>query len=132
MTSVQGYLELDYQEMDDETFEQFNIALKQFMIQYYRVHKASREYYHCILRAASVIDSLVSSFSARNPIINGVWNIDGTVYDSALYTFDLDIHLSHQPDIITYNDDGEVESTTAPTEFNAMHQFGGWAICTPY
>lgn len=131
-TPVQGYIEIDYIEMDDETFESFNTALKQFMIHYKRVHRSDREYYHCILKDMTVIDTLLASLSDRHPTINGLWNQDGTVYDANAYPFDLALHLSHQPDVITYNADGEIESTTAPIEFSAIHQFGGWAICNPY
>lgn len=146
---VQGYIEIDYQVMNNEEYEAFNGVMSQYMIHFYRVDSGEKEYYFCILRDVGNIDPLLSLLSDRNPILNGLWSITGlpygqtsvTTYDDdnvstttvsgdATYTFDLDLHLTHTPDEVTY-DDG-IETNTVVTTFKNLHGFAGWTQTSFY
>jgi len=43
---------------------------------------------------------------------------------------DVDALLEYMPDVVEYDADGEVVSTSRPTAINGLHQFGGrpWAL----
>lgn len=160
---VQGYIEIDYQVMDDATFELFNEFMRQYTVHYKRVHRGDREYYFCIIRDHSriedqitedgtVIPGLLTLLADRNPVINGLWQIDGTAYgvvktteidpETGLevvsltgepgYGFDLDIHLTHTPTDKTYDEDGNLISETEVIEFKHLHGFAGWDQGTYY
>lgn len=153
---VQGYIELDYRAMSDEEFEEFNAFLRQYMVHYKRVHKASREYYFCIMRDQAkiqdqeidgiIVPGLMTLMAPRNPIINGLWQKDGVpfgktktvTYDPNTeeetieitgepeYPFDLDRHLVHTPTDKTYDIDGNLLSETTVNDFRPLHGFAGW------
>lgn len=143
---VQGYIEIDYYFMSDGDYEIFNEMMSQYLIHFYLVDSGDRDYYFCIIRAVGNIDTLMSLLSYRNPMINGIWSITGlpygqtsvityddevattTISGDAIYTFDLNLHLTHTPDEITYDDDGEIETTTVVTTFKHLHRFAGWHL----
>lgn len=159
---VQGYLEIDYLGMDSKEFYEFNQFLKKYMINYYRVHKSSREYYSCIMRDHALIEDieiddvlvpgLLSLLSARNPVINGLWKQDGvpfgqeievtidavtnaeyvTTTGDPVYDFDLNMHLKYTPTDKTYNYSGDIISESIVTEFRPLHNFAGWLPCKEY
>lgn len=142
---IQGYLEIDHQSMTDDEFEIFNTMMNQYMVQYYLIAGGTREYYMCLLRDDSNIAELLELMADRNPVINGMWNLEATPYgqtktvtvaeDGAVtidisgdptYSFDLALHLSHTPALDTIDEDGNT-TTTEVTTFTAIHQFSGWA-----
>lgn len=154
---VQGYIEIDYQAMDAETFEAFNAFMRQYMVHYRRVHKDAREYYSCIIRDHSkiedqvlddgtIVPGLLTLLADRNPIINGLWQIDGTPFGQTknieidpetgeqtvtisgdpTYSFNLDIHLNHTPTDKVYDEDGNIVSETIVSEYRPLHAFYGY------
>ena len=86
---AQLYLEIDYKEMNDEEFTEFNSFLNKYFVYYKKISKSNnREYYYCIMRDDSVLtDSedeegnttygLTTLLNDRNPIINGLWTKNG-------------------------------------------------------
>lgn len=145
---VQGYIEIDYQAMTENQSKEFNQLMYQYNMYYYRVHKDNREYYFCILNDSETIPVLLELLSSRNPIINGLWDIEGTPYGKikevnedtgevtitgdAEYDFDLAIHLTHTPTDKVYDDESNIISETPVTEFKPLHGFAGWALCQEY
>jgi len=144
---VQGYIEIDYQAMTGDQLQEFNKTMRQFCIYYYRVHKGDRDYYFCILEDISVLPTLLEFMDERNPVINGLWDIEGTPYGQikqvdaetgevtitgdAEYSFDLDMHLIHTPDESSMDEDGNITKVTV-TEFKPLHSFSGWELCQEY
>lgn len=144
---IQGYIEIAHQPMTDEEFEEFNAFLSRYMLHYYLCSTiGGREYYHCIMIDDAYIEPLVEAMGARNPVINGMWQQDGTPYgqtktdtvsvDGAVttdisgnptYSLDIALHLSHTPAKVVYDDNGDVLSETPATEFKPLHGFSGWA-----
>jgi len=145
---VQGYIELDYKEMSDEDFDQFNQFMNHYLMYYYRIHKAPREYYFCILEDAENLPVLLAAMTARNPVINGLWDIEGTPYGKtrsineetgevtisgdAEYGFNLGIHISHTPGDPILDSEGNVSGYEIVTEFKPLHGFAGWELCHEY
>lgn len=159
---VQGYIELDYQAMDDDEFAAFNDFLRSYMVHYKRVHKANREYYFCIMRDVNkledqeidmeIVPGLLTIMASRNPIINGLWQQDGLpfgqtkliTYDQETgeenieiigepeYSFDLNRHLAHTPTDKTYDEEGSLLSETIVSEYKPLHSFSGWKTCQAY
>jgi len=103
---AQGYLEIDYKEMSDDEFEEFNAFLSLYMINYKRLSRdGNREYYYCILKDESKLHDkeieeegteptteygLMTLMADRNPIINGMWFRDGIPFGmEEKITFDL-------------------------------------------
>ena len=147
---VQGYIELDYQAMTDEQFIEFNQFLHQYLMYYHRVNRdteSSREYYFCILENHELLPVLMQAMAARNPIVNGLWDIEGTPYckvkevdaetgditisGDAEYSFDLALHLVHTPAELIVDSEGNVTEVEV-TEFKPLHGFAGWALCQEY
>lgn len=148
---VQGYIELDYQAMTDEQFDEFNQLLHQYLMYYHRINRdlgINREYYFCILEDNEFLPVLMQVMASRNPVVNGLWDIEGTPYGKikevnedtgevtitgdAEYAFDLAIHLTHTPTDKVYDDESNIISETPATEFKPLHGFAGWALCQEY
>lgn len=145
---VQGYIELDYQAMTDEQFEQFNTIMQQYNMYYHRVAEGAREYYLCILNDAQLLPDLLELMASRNPVVNGLWDIEGTPYGKtkivdtetgeiiisgdAEYTFNLSIHLSHTHGDPIFDSNGNISGYEIVAEFKPLHGFAGWALPTEY
>ncbi len=132
---VQAYIELDSEvrtEAQEGVFQEFcsHYLLSQYLIG----SKDGREYYHCILVDAENIPEMVSLMAARRPVVNGCWDIDGNVYDTEQYQFDLDLHLIHTPpdQSVTVVNGEEVITETEVTEFRPLHGYSGWSFQVEY
>ena len=132
---VQAYVELDAEVRTEEQEEAFQAFCSHYLLSWYLIgSKEGREYYHCLLVDADNIQAMAAGTAHRAPIINGCWTTDGSVYDSKLYPFDLDLHLEYTPPDTTVDEvNGEfVITETVVTEFRALHGFSGWELCSPY
>ena len=132
---VQAYIELDAEERTEEQEEAFQAFCSHYLLSWYLIgSKEGREYYHCILVDAENIPEMVSLMSARRPVVNGCWDIDGNVYDAELYPFDLGLHIIHTPheQSVTIVNGEEVITETEVTWFKPMHGYAGWALPTEY
>ena len=132
---VQAYIELDAEVRTEEQEETFQAFCSHYLLSQYLIgSKEGREYYHCILVDADNIPDMMSLMSARRPVVNGCWDIDGNVYDTEQYQFDLDLHLIHTPpdQYVTIVNGEEVITETEVTEFRALHGYAGWALPTEY
>ena len=132
---VQAYVELDAEERTEEQEEAFQSFCSHYLLSQYLIgSKEGREYYHCILVDAENIPEMVSLMSARRPVVNGCWDIDGNVYDAELYPFDLGLHIIHTPheQSVTIVNGEEVITETEVTWFKPMHGYAGWALPTEY
>ena len=143
---VQGYIEIDYQEMTEAQYAEFSQKMQEFFIDFYRIDEGDREYYFCILQDDSKISEVLEFLTERNPTLNGVWDIEATPYGKnrivseegvvsiegeATYSFDLTLHLAHTPPDVIINEDG-ITTETKVTEFRALHGFAGWSAPTEY
>ena len=132
---VQAYIELDTEERTEEQEEVFQAFCSHYLMSQYLIgSKEGREYYHCILVDADNIHEMVSLMSARRPIVNGCWDVNGNVYNAVQYPFDLDLHLLHTPpeQSVTVVNGEEIITETEVTEFRAMHGYAGWALPIEY
>ena len=132
---VQAYIELDAEVRTEEQEEAFQAFCSRYLLSQYLIgSKEGREYYHCILVDAENIPEMVSLMAARRPVVNGCWDIDGNVYDTEQYQFDLDLHLIHTPpdQSVTVVNGEEVITETEVTEFRPIHGYAGWALPTEY
>lgn len=132
---VQAYIELDEEVRTEEQQAAFELFCSQFLLTYNKIHvKDAREYYHCIIVDSEKIPTMISLMSARHPVINGCWDIDGNVYNAAQYQFDLDLHLLHTlpEQLVTVVNGEEVITETEVTEFKPLHGYAGWALPTEY
>lgn len=145
---AQGYIEIDYQAMTDEQFEAFNATMQQYNMYYYRVHEGSREYYFCILNDVEVLSELLQLLESRSPILNGLWDIDGTPYGQIktvdaetgevsitgepTYSLDLALHITHTPAEPLFDSEGNITGYETVSEFRPLHGFSGWALCQAY
>ena len=129
---VQAYIELDAEERTEEQEEAFQAFCSHYLLSQYLIgSKEGREYYHCILVDSDSIPEMVSLMAARHPVVNGCWDIDGNVYDTEQYPFDLDLHLIHTPHDQSVNGE-EVITETEVTEFRPIHGYAGWVLPTEY
>ena len=118
---VQAYIELDAEERTEEQEEAFQAFCSHYLLSQYLIgSKDGREYYHCLLVEAENIPEMVSLMAARRPVVNGCWDIDGNVYDTEQYQFDLDLHLIHTPpdQSVTVVNGEEVITESGPMRFN--------------
>ena len=132
---VQAYIELDSEDRTEEQEEAFQAFCSYYLLNQYLIgSKEGREYYHCILVDADKIPEMVSLMTARRPVVNGCWDIDGNVYDTEQYQFDFDLHLIHTPpdQSVTVVNGEEVITETEVTEFRPIHGYAGWALPTEY
>ena len=129
---VQSYIELDSEvrtEAQEAVFQEF---CSRFLLSHSLIGTASgREYYHCLLVDAVNLPTMLSLMAARHPVVNGCWDIDGNVYDTEQYPFDLDLHLIHTPHDQSVNGE-EVITETEVTEFRPIHGYAGWVLPTEY
>ena len=120
---VQAYIELNAEERTEEQEESFQAFCSHYLLSQSLIgSKDGREYYHCILVDVDNIQTMAAGTAHRTPIINGCWTIDGSVYDSKLYPFDLNLHLKYTPPDITVDEvDGEFVITESEvTEVTAL------------
>ena len=132
---VQAYIELDAEERTEEQEEAFQAFCSHYLLSHHLIgSEEGREYYHCLLVDAENIPEMVSLMSARRPVVNGCWDIDGNVYDAELYPFDLGLHIIHTPheQSVTIVNGEEVITETEVTWFKPMHGYAGWALPTEY
>lgn len=132
---VQAYIELDAEVRTEKQEEAFQAFCSHYLLSQYLIGaKDGREYYHCILVDADNIPEMVSLMVARRPVVNGCWDIDGNVYDTEQYQFDLDLHLIHTPpeQSVTFVDGEEIITETEVTLFKPIHGYAGWALPTEY
>ena len=132
---VQAYIELDAEDRTEEQEESFQAFCNHYLLNQYLIgSKEGREYYHCILVDAENIPEMVLLMSARRPVVNGCWDVNGNVYNAVQYPFDLDLHLLHTPpeQSITVINGEEIITETEVTEFRAMHGYAGWDLPTEY
>ena len=132
---VQAYIELDAEERTEEQEEAFQAFCSHYLLSRYLIgSKEGREYYHCLLVDADNIPEMVSLMSARHPVVNGCWDINGNVYDAELYPFDLGLHIIHTPpdQSVTVVNGEEVITETEVTWFKPMHGYAGWSLPTEY
>lgn len=132
---VQAYIELDSEVRTKEQEEAFKAFCSHYLLSQYLIGaKDGREYYHCILVDADNIPEMMSLMVARHPVVNGCWDIDGNVYDTEQYQFDLDLHLIHTPPekSVTFVDGEEIITETEVTEFRPLHGYLGWSFPVEY
>ena len=132
---VQAYIELDTEKRTEEQEEAFQAFCSHYLLSQYLIgSKDGREYYHCLLVDAENIPEMVSLMAARRPVVNGCWDIDGNVYDTEQYQFDLDLHLIYTPpdQSVTIVNGDEVITETEVTWFTPMHGYLGWTLPTEY
>ena len=132
---VQAYIELDEEVRTEEQQEAFDSFCSQFLLDYYKIHtKDGREYYHCIIVDSEMMPTMIAIMSARHPVINGCWDINGNVYNAGQYPFDLDLHLLHTPpdQYVTVINGEDVINEIKVTDFRPLHGYAGWALPTEY
>lgn len=143
---IQGYVEIDHQEMTDTQRDEFYHKLREYFLDFHMVDSGDREYYFCILQDDSKLSEVLKLLGTRNPVINGLWDISAIPYGktvssyeegeaivsgNATYPFDLALHLSHTPKYIPVDEEGNVTEADA-TEFRPLHGFAGWAAPIEY
>jgi len=97
---------------------------------------------------------ILTILNNRNIIINGAWDVNGVplgmtkvvenngteeepdikikYIGEPLYPFDLALHIKHTPDIIYYDEEGDVISRTPAMQFKPLHKFSGWGEIIEY
>ena len=121
-----------------------------------------REYDSVILRDINLINDsedeegvktygILTLLSDRNIIINGMWDLKGIPYGQTqvteqiseeesitkligepLYSFDLNKHIKHTPDTVTYDEQGNEIGRTKAMQFRPLHKFSGWGTIIEY
>ena len=135
---VQAYIELDEEVRTEEQQAAFDSFCSQSLLDYYKIHtKDGRGYYHCIIVDSEKIPTMIAMMSARNPVINGCWDIDGNPYlnesGNHEYSFDLPLHLTHTENEKYFDpESNEFVTTESPNTFVPLHGFLGWALPTKY
>lgn len=135
---VQAYIELDEEVRTEEQQESFNLFCSQFLMDFHKIHtKNGRGYYHCIIVDSEKIPTMITIMSARNPVVNGCWNIDGTPYlnesGNPEYSFDLALHLIYTENESYFDTElNEWVITESPNTFAPLHGYVGWALPTEY
>lgn len=135
---VQAYIELDEEVRTEEQQAAFELFCSQFLLTYNKIHvKDAREYYHCIIVDSEKIPTMISLMSARHPVINGCWDIDGNPYLSEsgnpAYSFDLTLHLAHSENERYFDQElNEWVTTESPNTFSPLHGYAGWDLPIEY
>ena len=135
---VQAFIELDTQMRTEIQEEAFNQFCSSYLLNYHKMHTTDvREYYHCIIVDAANIPTMLTIMAARNPIVNGCWNIDGEPYldgfGNPTYPFDLPLHLVHTENEKYFDPElNEWVITESSNTFTPLHGYAGWALPTEY
>ena len=140
---VQFYLATDVVTQTEEQVEAFYQMCYENGFEFYLLNEVSgKRYYHCIVPEEGNIQNVLAFLVDRNTVINGCWDENGIKVLNQdfqpLYAFDLDLHISLTPDISTLIWAGEPFASeftinyTPATEFDPMHGWAGWGLCSPY
>ena len=139
---VQFYLATDVVAQTEEQVEAFYQMCSENGFEFYLLNEVNgKRYYHCIVPEEGNIQNVVAFLADRNTVVNGCWDENGIKVLNQdfqpLYAFDLALHISLTPDIITLDwyGEGEFDCTivsTPATEFDPMHGWAGWGLCSPY
>ncbi len=140
---VQFYFAIDVVTQTEEQVEVFYQMCSETGFDFVPLNEVNgKRYYLCMVPEEGNIPSVVAFLADRNAVVNGCWDFNGIKVLNQdfqpLYPFDLALHISFTPDIITITWDGEEGNsnytmTSAPaTEFDPMIGWSGWGLCSPY
>ena len=140
---VQFYLATDIVTQTEEQVEAFYQMCYENGFEFYKVNEVDgKRYYHCMVPEEGNIQNVVEFLEDWNPVVNGCWDFNGIrVLNQdfqSLYPFDLALHINLTPDIGTFTWAGEPFASeftinyTPATEFDPMHGWAGWGLCSPY
>lgn len=140
---VQFYLATDVVAQTEEQVEAFYQMCYENGFEFYKVNEVNgKRYYHCMVPEEGNIQNVVAFLADRNTVVNGCWDENGIrVLNQdfqSLYPFDLTLHISLTPDICTFVWEGApgmsdyTMTSTPATEFDPMHGWAGWGLCSPY
>ena len=151
---IKAYLAID--DLSELEIPAFQELARQFFVEYSMINIIDgKRLYIGIIKDASEIESFLEAIKGKNPIIIGVFNIDGLqlgvskvvipavfnedgeviteevveINGEPLYPFNGDLYLSLMPDEYTYDEDGNVLTASRPTEFKELKNFSGWSKC---
>ena len=139
---AQFYLAIDVVTQTEEQVEAFYQMCSETGFNFVQLNEVNgKRYYLCMVPEEGNIPSVVAFLEGRNAVVNGCWDENGIKVLNQdfqpLYPFDLALHISFTPDIVTLDWFGEGETdftvvTTPATEFDPIMGFAGWELCSPY
>jgi len=155
MTQLKAYLSID--DLAEEEIPAFQQLTAMFFVEYSLVNiRSSKRLYIGLIRNSEDIPSFLEAIKTKNPEVLGVFEHSGvqwgqtveitpatydedtgevsteeitTISGEAIYPFDLKQYLELMPDELKFDEEGKITSTSRPTEFKALKNFGGWGEC---
>ena len=140
--TVKAYLSID--DLNDAEEAGFIALAGSFFVEYSRINiRNNRRFYIGLIRDDAQVNAFLSAMKTKNPVVLGMFHHNGvqvgktitvidevtTITGTATYPFQKEKYIALMPDEHTYNDNGQVLTTTRPTAVRALKNFGGWGEC---